>query len=86
MSIHVVPNQPLGSLRDEAIQRFQSGVDMIVRINSLADIMQQRREEEFFVVRHGVFRKNVTLQQVVQHVPFRMILTTLSHPGEWHKQ
>ena len=50
---------------------------MIVRIDPLANVVQQRREQKVFIVRQLVARSIEHLQAVIEGVPFRMVLQIL---------
>ena len=45
---------------------------MVARIESFADVVQQRGDQEFFIVGQLVASQLEDLQTVVQHVAFRM--------------
>lgn len=75
VSLHVVPNEPRGAFGDVSFQRFESRRDMIRRIDALADIVQQRGEQEFLVVRLLVASKVKDLQAVVEDIAFRVPLS-----------
>ena len=48
--IHVVPDQPERPLGDGAAQGLGSGVGMILRVNGLAHVVQQGRQQELLII------------------------------------
>ena len=68
-----------GPLGDEAVERFQAGGDVVVRVDRLAHVVQQRREQELLVVGQRVAGQVEDLQAVIEGVAFGMVLQVLLH-------
>ena len=75
----MVLDQELRSLGDQAVERSKARRDVIVRVDPLADVVQQGRQQELLVVRPRVARQLEDLQQVIEHVPLGMMLRRLLH-------
>jgi hypothetical protein len=77
MRLHVMLNKPGGPFGNVTIQSIESAGDVITRVDTFADVMQQRCEQELFVVWKFVASKLKDLQTVVQYVTFGVILFRL---------
>ena len=53
---HVVFDEELRSLRDQAVEGLQGRTDVVRGIEALADVVQQCRQQELDVVRPAVLR------------------------------
>lgn len=73
MSQHVVLDQPSSALGDGFVKCFETGVDVIVGVDALADIVQQSGKEELFVVGQLVACVVKDLHAMVQRVAFGVI-------------
>ena len=62
----MVLDQPERSLGDRSPDRFDARGDMILRVDRLANIVQQSGQQEFLVVRVGVTRELEDLKAVVE--------------------
>ena len=51
LGVHVVRDQPPRALGDRPFQGLQGGLDVIRRVDRLADVVQERRQQKFLVVR-----------------------------------
>ena len=66
-------------LRDDALQYLEGRADVVSRIDSLADIVQQGRQEKFLIIGPGVAGQLEDLQQMILHVPLGVMLRRLLH-------
>ena len=78
----MVGDQPLGPLGDRPLQGLQGGLDVVGRVDRLAHVVQQGRQQELLVVRPLVPRQLEDLQAVIKRIPLRMILGALLDPFE----
>ena len=86
VGLHVVLDQPGRSFRDGSLQRFECRADMVVGVEPLADIMQQRGEQELFVIRQLVSGQFKHLQAVVEDISLGMMLLGLTDLLQWQQQ
>src|SRR5207247_4180792 len=49
VGVHVVLDQEPGPLGDQPVQGLQRGADVVGRVQPLADVVQQRRQQELLV-------------------------------------
>ena len=83
---HVVLDEPLRSLGDEAVERFECGRDVVLRIDRFADVVQKSREQELLVVGKRITGVVEHLEAVIERVPFGMIFEILLHIFQRQKQ
>ena len=48
--IHVMRDEELGAFSDEAVKSRQSGLDVVVRFEAFADVVQRGCQKEFLIV------------------------------------
>ena len=68
----MVLDQPGGPRRDEALQGLQRRRHVLPRIDRLAHVVQQRRQQKLLVVGQLLAGQLEDLQAVVEQVAFRM--------------
>ena len=66
--LDVMLDQPGRPRRDQSGQRLQGGGDVVLRVDRLADVAQEHREEEFLVIRQFISRQSERLKTVVEDV------------------
>ena len=82
MGVHVEGDQGLGPLGDRPFERLQAGEDVVGRVDRLADVVEQRGEEELLVVAPLVAGQLEDLEAVVEGVSFGVVLRPLLHAFE----
>ena len=64
----------------EPFQRLQGGLDVVGRVDRLAHVVQEGRQQELLVVRPLLPRQLEDLQAVIERIPLGVILGALLHP------
>ncbi len=77
--VHVMLDQEPGALGDEFVENRKTGLDVVARVNALADIMQEGGRQEFLVVRPAFASQLEHLERVIEHVTFGMMLCGLAN-------
>jgi hypothetical protein len=70
-------DQPECPIRHRTSQGINPGFDVVGGINRLADVMQQGRQQEFFVVRADLAGDFEHLEAVIECIPLGMLLRAL---------
>ena len=73
LCVHVMRDQPGRPLGDQPVERTQARLDVSAAVDPLADVVQQRRQQELLVVGPFFARQLEDLQRVIQNVPFRVV-------------
>ena len=66
-------DQPEGALRDRTAERLDPRAHVIVGVDGLADVVQERRQQELLVIRARLARQLEDLQAVIERIAFGMI-------------
>ena len=72
-------DEPERPVRHGAAERFDARADVILRVDRLADVVQEGRQQELLVIRPGIARQLEDLQAVIERIAFGMIPGVLLH-------
>ena len=86
VGFHVVLDQPGGPLGDRPFERLHRRADVVRRIDRLADVVQERRQQELLVVRAFVAGQLEHLERVIERVPLGVVLRPLLDPFQRPEQ
>ncbi len=81
----MVLDQPGGPLGDRSGQALQRRGDVVVRINRLADVVQQGGQEEFLIIRPGFAGEGKDLKAMKECIALGMISGVLLDVMQWHQ-
>lgn len=79
VAFHVMPDEELGSIGNRAFECLQPGRHVIVRIDRLPHVVQQRRQYKLLVPRHAIAGQLKYLKAVVERIALGVIRGILLH-------